>query len=58
MTTLAVPLWVMLLPLLTVFLQYHSDNNDSYFNKIDIPVESLQETYDFIVIGGGSAGKS
>lgn len=41
--------------LAAVTLFYYSDI-DPNFRPIDVPVETLQEEYDFIIVGAGSAG--
>lgn len=53
----AIPFSATLVPLLLLFLNYYRHDEVVNASKsIDVPVESLKNTYDFIVVGGGSAG--
>lgn len=57
MAVTAIPISAMLVHLLMAYLNFYRNYEIVSSSKsIDIPVESLKETYDFIVIGGGSAG--
>lgn len=56
--TVAVPFAAMIIPLLMKYVTYYQgDQFTPDLRPIDVPIDQFRESYDFIIVGGGSAGK-